>query len=186
MESLQLALEKLWLLYIKGSKVFRAPMAYIGFAFTILLLLLPSACSSEQMSNESAINEIHSENKALEAQEVEDNIVNSYARLAAKRADICPKLLQKQVDNHIIKRSSEVMVNNHCDYFLYPRVGERIAVSLDNNQLEALLIVPTIHDFANGDYEVAAYDKHVIRLSYNGATYKPKRLSYDVSIKVVD
>jgi hypothetical protein len=118
--------------------------------------------------------------------EIEDNIKNSYARLASKYADICPKLIQKDVDKNTIERTAEVMVGDHCDYFLYPRSGQHIAVSLDNDQIEALLIVPTLHDFANGDYPVTSYDKHVIRLTYNGATYKPERLSYDVSVSVLD
>lgn len=70
--------------------------------------------------------------------------------------------------------------------FLYPRTGQHIAVELDDNQIEALLIVPTLHNFADGDYQVASYDKHVIRLTYNGATYKSERFTYDVVITVTD
>ena len=41
-----------------------------------------------------------------------------------------------------------------------------------------------VHNFADGDYQVDSYDKHVIRLAYNGATYKPKNLVYDVAVTV--
>ncbi|WP_426137474.1 hypothetical protein [Psychrobacter sp. TWR1-1-1] len=76
------------------------------------------------------------------------------------------------------------MVNNHCDYFLYPRSGQQISVSINDSQIEALLIVPALHDFANGDYKVDSYDKHVIRLTYNGATYKPENFMYDVAVTI--
>jgi high-affinity nickel permease len=55
---------------------------------------------------------------------------------------------------------------------------------LSDSRIEALLVVPMLHDFANGDYQVESYDKHVIRLAYNGATYKPKNLMYDVAVTV--
>ncbi|WP_201617190.1 hypothetical protein [Psychrobacter urativorans] len=118
--------------------------------------------------------------------ETEANIKNSYARLAAKRADICPKMLQKDVDTNTIERIAEVMVDEHCDYFLYPRTGQQIAITVNNSQIEALLIVPAVHDFADGAYQVASYDKHVIRLSYYGAAHKPERLRYDVAISLID
>lgn len=114
--------------------------------------------------------------------DIEDKILNSYARLASEQSHICPKLIQKQVDNTVIERTAEVMLNNNCDYFLYPRAGERIAVSLNSDQLEALLITPKTHNFANGEYKVMSYDKHVIRLAYNGASHKPKRLNYDIAV----
>lgn len=100
--------------------------------------------------------------------DIEDNISNSYARLAAKRADLCPKMLQKALNHNLIERVAEVMIEDHCDYYLYPEVNQRLAVTLNTDQIEALLIVPTLHNFANGDYLVDSYDKHVIRLVYNG------------------
>ena len=120
------------------------------------------------------------------AREVKNNIRNSYARLASSRSDVCPKLIQEKVGSLVIERTAEVMVGDYCDYFLYAREGQVIAVQTDNRQLEALLIVPTLHNFANGDYQVGSYDKHVIRLSYNGATYKPENLVYDVAVTVSD
>lgn len=116
--------------------------------------------------------------------DIEDKIVNSYARVASQQSHLCPKLVQKEIDNTVIERKAEIMVNNSCDYFLYPRVGERIAISLNNNQIEALLITPKTYNFANGDYKVKSYDKHVIRLAYNGAGYKPEHFSYDVTITI--
>ena len=124
--------------------------------------------------------------KKQDIAEIEDNIKNSYARLAAQRADVCPKLLQKDIGNNVIERVQEVMVGDHCDYYLYPQVDQQIAVTVSDDRVEALLIVPTLHNFADGDYSVVSYDKHVIRLAYNGATYKPDRFSYDIVIDVTD
>ena len=121
-----------------------------------------------------------------EAEDIGESIKNSYARLASKRSDICPKLIQEEVGSHIIQRTSEVMVNDYCDYFLYPQEGQNISVKVNNSQIEALLIVPTLHNFANGDYQVSSYDKHVIRLAYNGADYKPENFIYDVAVTIAN
>lgn len=164
----------------------------ISFGQSVLLvtalaiLLTINACSPDDTSsieiprnaNASYINE------ATQPADIEDHIINSYARLAAKRSDVCPKLLQQGISTDSIERSDEVLTDNHCDYFLYPKSGEHITVQLDDSRIEALLIVPTLHNFANGEYVVDSYDKHVIRMSYNGLEYKPKDLKYDVTIKV--
>lgn len=151
-----------------------------------ILLVILSNSYSPKIPMGSQADASLTQQKQLEVADIEDNITNSYARLAAKRADICPKLLQKNMGNNDIKRVAEVMVNDYCDYFLYLEAGQRINVDVDNRQIEALLVVPTMYDFANGEYQVTSYDKHVIRLAYNGATYKPERLSYDVAITVTD
>ena len=162
------------------------------FGVSFLLLLAVSACSSESFSENGAAGAdkaVMNDNKAKaeqNAQEIKDNIRNSYARLASGRSDVCPKLIQEKVGSPVVERTAEVMVGDYCDYFLYAREGQVIAVQTDNRQLEALLIVPTLHNFANGDYQVGSYDKHVIRLSYNGATYKPENLVYDVAVTVSD
>jgi hypothetical protein len=162
-------------------------MHIVLFSAAALTLLLANACSQEAFSEQTAdIEAARTLQKQQDVANIESNIKNSYARLASQHTDICPKLLQKEVDNSIIERSAEIMVDDHCDYFLYPRTGQHIAVELDDNQIEALLIVPTLHNFADGDYQVASYDKHVIRLTYNGATYKSERFTYDVVITVTD
>lgn len=160
------------------------PLYIALLSAAILTVFLSNACSPDTSPEKKA--DIKAATAHKSQQGIEDGINNSYARLASKHADICPKLLQKDVDNNTIKRSAEVMVDNYCDYFLYPQTGQHIAVALDNQQIEALLIVPTLHDFANGDYQVASYDRHVIRLAYNGVTYKPQRLVYDVAVTVTD
>lgn len=164
----------------------RSTMPYLALITIIVLVLLVSHSCSPKLSVEHEANTAMNAQKQLEAANIEDNIKNSYARLAANRTDICPKLLQKDMGSSNIERVDEVMVDDYCDYFLYLDTGQRLNVNIDNRQIEALLIVPTIHNFANGEYQVASYDKHVIRLAYNGATYRPERLSYDVAITVTD
>ena len=155
------------------------------FGLVFLFLLLISACSPETFSEESSlITEDSPTDPDRNLQDIEDNIRNSYAQLASQRSDICPKLIQEEVGSEVVERTAEVMVNNHCDYFLYPRSGQQISVSINDSQIEALLIVPALHDFANGDYQVDSYDKHVIRLTYNGATYKPENFMYDVAVTI--
>ena len=170
---------------IVTSHLSRLRLALITIA--ILVVFVSNSCSPEASTESHAKANISAtKQKQLDVDDIEDNITNSYARLAAERADICPKLLQKDMGNNDIKRVAEVMVNDYCDYFLYLNTGQSLDVDIDNRQIEALLIVPAMHNFANGEYQVTSYDKHVIRLAYNGATYKPARLSYDVAITVTD
>jgi hypothetical protein len=175
------------------QKTVVASIRGIQLSTAMLLLVFISACSPTTSSEavvkikqpaqvKTSLNQQKQQNIAT----IEDSINNSYARLAANYTDICPKLLQQDIDKQTIERSTEVMADDYCDYFLYPRIGEQIAVSVNNSQLEALLIVPTIHNFADGSYQVSSYDKHVIRLSYNGATYKPERLTYDIAIGIIN
>ena len=156
----------------------------------VAALIVTSGCLSEDtiedMDNTTDSQAALELQKKRDIAEIENNINNSYARLAAQRTDICPKLLQKGIDNNVIERVQEIMVDDYCDYYLYPQVDQRIAVSVNDDKIEALLIVPTLHNFADGDYQVDSYDKHVIRLAYNAASYKPKRFRYDVTIEIIE
>lgn len=162
--------------------------ALLGAAF--LSMLSMSGCSSEASTDNSALvtdpSIQHLDANIQSSANIEESIKNSYARLASKRSDVCPKLLQDEQRSQTIERISEVMVNDYCDYFLYPEEGQELSVKVDNSQIETLLIVPALHNFANGNYQVTSYDKHVVRLSYNGATHKPESLTYDVAIKLSD
>ena len=174
----------------RKQRFFRSKYIYttlIGMAtFSILLV---SACSPEPYpENSSLVTDkaaLTRDSIAQNSENIEDSIRNSYARLASERADVCPKLIEEQ-GSQVIERVAEVMVNDYCDYFLYPREGQHISVATNNRQIEALLIVPALHNFANGGYKVMSYDKHIIRLSYNGATYKPQNLNYDIVMTISD
>lgn len=160
-------------------------MALFGSA-----LFLMTACEPDTSSEDALLivepPTITLDSNLQEVGDIGESIENSYAILASKRSDICPKLIQKEVDSQIIKRASEVMVNNHCDYFLYPNKGQNISVSVSDDQIEALLVVPTLHNFADGGYQANSYDKHIIRLNYSGATHKPEKFTYDVVVTVSD
>ncbi len=174
----------------RKQRFFRSKYIYttlIGMAsFSILLV---SACSPEPYSENSSLvtdkAALTRDSIAQNSENIEDSIRNSYARLASERADVCPKLIEEQ-GSQVIERVAEVMVNDYCDYFLYPREGQHISVATNNRQIEALLIVPALHNFANGGYKVMSYDKHIVRLSYNGATYKPQNLNYDIVMTISD
>jgi len=132
------------------------------------------------------IAESHGKSTEAEAAALEESLRNSYARRAANYTDVCPKLLQKEVDSSEIIRSNDVMFDKHCDYYIYPQPGQHILVSSNNTLLEALLISPDLHSFNNGPYIAKSSRKHVIRLSYNGIARKPSPVSYDVVVKVED
>lgn len=174
----------------KSKKSFlKSNNTYVAlFGLVFLFLLFVSACSPETPAENSLLktneSNVNQDRKRQNAEDVEENIRNSYARLAAERADICPKLIQEEVGSQVIERTAEVMIDDYCDYFLYARSGQYISVGLNDSRIEALLVVPMVHNFADGDYQVDSYDKHVIRLAYNGATYKPKNLVYDVAVTV--
>lgn len=169
--------------FLKSNNTYVALFGLIFFFLLLVSVFSPETSSEESRSvaNKSAA---HQDRKLRNAENVEENIRNSYARLAAERANICPKLIQEEVGSRVIERSAEVMVGDYCDYFLYPRTGQYISVKLNDSRIEALLVVPRVHNFANGDYRVDSYDKHVIRLAYNGATYKPDDLVYDVEVTI--
>lgn len=131
-----------------------------------------------------SISQSHSLEIENDAKAVKENLRNSYARLAAQRADVCPKLLQKNVDSNVIRRSNDLMIEDHCDYFIYPIPGQRIEVISSNDQIDTMLIAPNFHDFANGDYLATSAQKHIIRLAYDGITRKPDSMSYSVSVIV--
>lgn len=160
----------------------------LGTAF--LFMLLASACSTETYSDNSAFmadtTETQHEKYAQRSASIGDGIKNSYARLASERSDVCPKLIEQRLDSKVIERTAEVMTKSHCDYYLYPQEGQYIMVEVDDPKIEALLVVPAIHHFDNDGYEVKSYDKHVIRLAYDGVTHKPKNLNYDVAITISD
>ncbi len=167
---------------IKGISVIE-PLRRLAIIAIVPLWI--SACIPDENPNDDIAIESQPTNQDLKVSaDIEDKIINSYALVASRQSHICPKLIQKNVDNTVIKRTSEVMINNSCDYFLYPKVGEQIAVNTNQDQIEALLITPKTYNFANGNYDVTSYDKHVIRLNYNGATHKPKRFNYDVTITI--
>ena len=76
------------------------------------------------------------------------------------------------------------MRDTYCDYYIYPKKGQRISIESHPKQIAANLISPVYYDFANGSYLVNQSDKYVIRLSYEGVEYMSSPIDYDVTINV--
>lgn len=166
-----------------------APNHLRVFGTAILAFFMLTACGHDKPSDDVELmpvdtNIIAEQDAQQNAAEIEENIRNSYARLAAKRSDVCPKLLQKSVDDETIIRSAEVMLFDYCEYYVYPEVGQRIAITINTDKIETLLMTPSVHNFADGAYQVDSYGKHIIRLNYIGVKYKPERLQYDLTMKI--
>ncbi|PIE47041.1 MAG: hypothetical protein CSA42_05595 [Gammaproteobacteria bacterium] len=122
---------------------------------------------------------VHEQAKALKETRIKED-----AHYAAKTSFICPKLINKQVDTTRIKRRNEIMQNNYCEYYIYPKIGETLDVVSTDSRLEKWLITPIMHNFNNGAYQVIKEDRHTIQLSYNGMENKPDNFQYDIEIVI--
>ena len=124
---------------------------------------------------------------ALEqGKEVAEAIEISKARLASKSPDICPKLLEKTVDSNTIVRTKEIMRTTHCDYFLFPEVGDTLVVGAIPEELQVALVAPTWHNFIEGNYVVQDTVRHDIRVTDNRLTDRQTPINYDMSVTMVD
>lgn len=115
---------------------------------------------------------------------INESISHDKAWLAAANNDICPKLVESMQGDNKIVRKNEIMRDSHCDYYIYPEKGQKIAVESHPNYIAANLISPIYYDFANGSYAVPRSDKYVIRLTYDGIEYKSGPIDYDITIYV--
>lgn len=106
------------------------------------------------------------------------------AKLAAVNQDVCPKLVELPVGSTKTVRENEVMQGAYCDYYIYPKKGQRISIEDYPKYIEADLISPVYYDFANGSYLVDKADEYVIRLSYKDFELFNDEIEYEVTIKV--
>lgn len=97
--------------------------------------------------------------------------------------DECPKLVQKRVDSTTVSRQDSIL-GNTCDYFIYPAIGDVVSVSVSDDRMKPYLNVPYYHDFANGNYQVVANGRHVIRLQYNALERKPDVMDYVFMVEI--
>ena len=58
------------------------------------------------------------------------------AKLAAAKQDKCPKLVNSPIDSTQIVRKNEVMRDTYCDYYIYPKKGQRISIESHPKQLQ--------------------------------------------------
>ncbi len=123
-------------------------------------------------------NEIDKTDKLYEA------LGNSYARRAAKNTSLCPKLLQRDIDNPVITRKHEYMRGQYCDYYLYPQKGQSLAINAHGANVKVFLEMPESYDFDNGPYLVKENRRHIIRVKYNGIQHKPPKFEYNIDFKL--
>ena len=95
----------------KSKKTFlQSNNTYVAlFAAGFFSLVLISACSPDTFSDDSSIaaeqSDSGSDKNLQDAKDIQNNIKNSYARLASKRSNICPKLIQEEIDSQVIERT---------------------------------------------------------------------------------
>ena len=88
------------------------------------------------------------------------------------------------MDSNVIERKQEVLRSEYCDYHLYPQTGQTISVESEPENIQAHLVTPTFHDFANGGYYVDHLDKYVIRLDYAGTEFQKGIINYGVTVTI--
>lgn len=97
--------------------------------------------------------------------------------------EICPRLIQKKVDKTQTVRHESIK-GNHCDYFIYPKIGEYVSVSVSDDRMKPVLAIPYPFDFANGSYQVVQNGRHVIRVEYDAFGTKPNLMNYTIEVDV--
>ncbi len=126
----------------------------------------------------------NSTDSADNTDKVYEALGNSYARRAAKDTSLCPKLLQRDIDNPVITRRHEYMRGQYCDYYLYPRKGQSLAINAYGANVKVFLEMPESYDFENGPYLVKENRRHIIRVKYNGIQHKPPKFEYNIDFNL--
>lgn len=164
-----------------------------------VFLLLHTACVEDGIKQSTASSNSHSlnNNSAISieapkikspsefsphARQVAKAVQESKARLASEATDICPKLIEFSVDNHIVVRQNEKMERQKCKYYLYPDVDTILNVQIDNPSLKAAIVQPEYFNFANGTYRVSNNGKHVIEISYKEHHGDRSAESYNIRV----
>ncbi len=122
---------------------------------------------------------------AQSAEMMKERLANTYARRAARRHDICPKLLVRNVDSNSLVRHGELLKDKYCDYFIYPVSGQYLGVTSNKASIQKNLITPDQYNFDNGSYLVQKTDKYVIRITHDGSGNR-KPIDYDITISLTD
>lgn len=98
--------------------------------------------------------------------------------------DVCPRLIQKRVDSTQTVRQERISERS-CDYFIYPKIGDSISVSVNNDNMKPSLIMPRHFNFANGSYRVIDNGRHVIRVEYDAISTKPDVLDFTIELTII-
>lgn len=116
------------------------------------------------------------------ASQLADAVQQSQARLASSRSDVCPKLIEFKLGDTISFRQNETMRNQRCKYFIYPKVGEKIAVSVSNSNMKSEMVQPKYFNFANGTYTVEKSGKHVLQIAFKSYHGNRPAQNYDLMV----
>lgn len=122
-----------------------------------------------------------SQAQPTQSQTFAENLTTSFARVASQKDDVCPKLVDFQFVSQSIVRQNEKFVNQQCEYLVYLNAGDRLKVTTSGD-VKAVLASPVFFNFANGAFVADKFDRHTLRLSYNGTRYQPQNFVYDVII----
>jgi len=98
--------------------------------------------------------------------------------------DLCPKLVESELDAVQIERDFNASASNSCDYYLYPDKGQTLSVHTEPRSIKAYLISPMQHDFDNGAVLVEQSDKYVVRLKFAGMAYPLDQQQGEVTINL--
>lgn len=113
---------------------------------------------------------------------IRERLETSYARVSANQNDVCPKLVDFQVDSKSVVRQGEKLnQHNYCEYFVFLNQGDNLTVT-STNGVQAHLVAPEWFNFSNGKFTAKKFDRYTIRLSYDGTRYRPQNFVYDISI----
>ncbi len=148
------------------------------------MLAFLSGCvgEDEQATQKDIEKQSEQHQQQLRKEKIKQQVKNYHAMLASKRKYLCPKLLRKAIDESSIVLAKEHLMGQYCDYYLYPKVGQKLKVTSNNRQLKIRLNEPSLHNFANGAYLVREEGRHVIRVSYAGVEYKPDNVNYTINV----
>ncbi len=182
------------------------PLQIIAILVAICSCIMLNACGQRKTEQTKTLKEINREFnlnrfeeteqiKTIEVTQKEFNLdryeeeitkikeTKHHESLASKHNNICPKLLQQQVDISVIRRSQEHLKGEYCDYYLYPKKGQFLNATSKSSALDIYLRMPYLHDFSTGKYLVQNNNRHVIRVSYAGSQLKPNDLTYNINIE---
>lgn len=88
----------------------------------------------------------------------------STAAAANPSTKTCPKLLRRPLSGNVITYQS-ARTSGDCDYYFYPKIGERLSVSVSDPSLALHLVAPTIYNFDEGAFVVTEAGRYIIRVS---------------------
>lgn len=158
-----------------NSLYLRYYLRYLGMMLTMTALV---ACDGRVMTDQSVHHDDAINAKVVAAPSADRSLATRNS------VDVCPRLIQKRVDSTQTVRQESISERS-CDYFIYPKIGDSVSVSVTNDSMKPSLIMPRYFDFANGTYRVIDSGRHVIRVEYDAISTKPDVLDFTIEVTIV-